>query len=107
MANSSLPTTAALVALGVSVAVAGYVWVEQRSGIGQRVSELREDAGVKSSELAALKARLDEVSSGRRLLDDDMDRLRERVTRETEALGELPGPRRAARADRRALRRRR
>lgn len=91
MANTSLPTTAALVALGVSVAVAGYVWVEQRSGIGQRVSELREDAGAKSSELAALKARLDEVSTGRRLLDDDMDRLRERVTRETEALGELPG----------------
>jgi uroporphyrin-III C-methyltransferase len=91
MASTSLPTTAALVALGVSVAVAGYVWVEQRSGIGQRVSELREDAGAKSSELAALKARLDEVSTGRRLLDDDMDRLRERVTRETEALGELPG----------------
>ena len=91
MVSSRLPTTAALVALGVSVAVAGYVWVEQRSGIGQRVSELREDAGIKSSELAALKARLDEVSTGRRLLDDDMDRLRERVTRETEALGELPG----------------
>jgi uroporphyrin-3 C-methyltransferase len=91
MANASLPTTAALVALGVSVAVAGYVWVEQRSGIGQRVAELREDAGVKNSELAALKARLDEVSTGRRLLDDDMDRLRDRVSRETEALGELPG----------------
>jgi uroporphyrin-3 C-methyltransferase len=91
MVSTSLPTTAALVALGVSVAVAGYVWVEQRSGIGQRVSELREDAGAKSSELAALKARLDEVSTGRRLLDDDMDRLRERVTQETEALGELPG----------------
>lgn len=91
MTSTSLPTTAALVALGVSVAVAGYVWVEQRSGIGQRVSELREDASARSSELAALKARLDEVSAGRRLLDDDMDRLRERVTRETEALGELPG----------------
>ncbi|MEQ1801081.1 MAG: uroporphyrinogen-III C-methyltransferase [Gammaproteobacteria bacterium] len=91
MATASISTTAALVALGVSVAVAGYVWVEQRSGIGQRVAELREDAGVRGSELAALKARLDEVSTGRRLLDDDMDRLRERVTRETEALGELPG----------------
>lgn len=91
MATSSISTTAALVALGVSVAVAGYVWVEQRSGIGQRVAELREDAGVRGSELAALKARLDEVSTGRRLLDDDMDRLRERVTRETEVLGELPG----------------
>lgn len=90
MTSSRLPTTAALVALGVSVAVAGYVWVEQRSGIGQRVSELRENAGATSSELAALRARLDEVSNGRRLLDDDMDRLRERVTRETESLGELP-----------------
>jgi uroporphyrin-3 C-methyltransferase len=91
MASSSLPTTTALVALGVSIAVAGYVWVDQRSGTGQRVSELREDAGVRNSELAALKARLDEVSNGRRLLDDDISRLRERVTRETEALGELPG----------------
>ena len=90
MATASLATTAALVALGVSVAVAGYVWVDQRSGIGQRVSELREDVGIKGSELAALKARLDEVSTGRRLLDDDMDRLRERVTRETASLGALP-----------------
>jgi uroporphyrin-3 C-methyltransferase len=90
MSTPSLPTTAALVALGVSVAVAGYVWVEQRSGIGQRVTELREDVSVKGSELAALKARLDEVSTGRRLLDDDMDRLRERMTRETESLGALP-----------------
>ena len=88
--SSRLPTTAALVALGVSVAVAGYVWMEQRSGIGQRVSELREDVSVKGSELAALKARLDEVSTSRRLLDDDMDRLRERVTQETESLGALP-----------------
>ncbi len=90
MSTSRLPTTVALVALGVSVAVAGYVWVEQRSGIGQQVSELREDVSVKGSELAALKARLDEASTSRRLLDDDMDRLRERVSRETEALGALP-----------------
>jgi hypothetical protein len=76
MATPSLPTTTALVALGVSIAVAGYVWVEQRSGIGQRVTELRDDANLRGSELAALKARLDEVSTGRRLLDDDMDRLR-------------------------------
>jgi len=90
MATPSLPTTTALVALGISLAVAGYVWIEQRSGIGQRVTELRDDASVRNSELAALKARLDEVSTGRRLLDDDMDRLRERVARETESLGELP-----------------
>jgi uroporphyrin-3 C-methyltransferase len=91
MANSSLTTTAALVALGVSVAVAGYVWVEQRSGIGRQVSGLREDVATKGSELAALKARLDEASTGRRLLDEDVDRLRERMTRETESLGQLPG----------------
>ena len=90
MSNTRLPTTAALVALCVSVAVAGYVWVEQRSGLGQRVSELNNDVSAKGSELAALKARLDEVASGRRQLDDDMDRLRERVTRESEALGALP-----------------
>lgn len=90
MSTSRLPTLAALLALGVSVAVAGYVWVEQRSGIGQQVSDLRDDVSAKGSELAALKARLDEVSNGRRLLDDDMDRLRERVTKETEALGALP-----------------
>ncbi len=90
-ASPRLAITAALVAVGISVAVAGYVWVEQRSGIGQRVAELKNDSSIKSSELAALKARLDEVSNGRRLLDDDMDRLRDRVNRETAALGELPG----------------
>ena len=90
-ASRNLSTTAALIALGVSVAVAGYVWVEQRSGVGQRVAELKEDAGARSSELAALKARLDEVANSRRMLDDDMDRLRERFARETETLSELPG----------------
>ncbi|MBN8279711.1 MAG: uroporphyrinogen-III C-methyltransferase [Gammaproteobacteria bacterium] len=90
-ASSRLPATAALLALGVSVAVAGYVWVEQRSGIAPRLTELRGDLDAKDSELAALKARLDEVAAGRRLLNDDLDRLRDRVTRETEALGELPG----------------
>ena len=90
-APNRLPATAALLALGISVAVAGYVWVEQRSGIGPRLSELRTELDAKDSELAALKARLDEVAAGRRLLTDDLDRLRDRVTRETEALGELPG----------------
>ncbi len=75
--SASLPTTAALLALGVSVAVAGYVWVEQRSGVGQQVAELRETGGIVGSEVAALKARV--------------DRLRERVALETGALAELPG----------------
>lgn len=90
MSDSRLPTTAALAALGVAIAVAGYVWVEQRTGVGPRLGELQNDIGVNSSELSALKARLDEISTGRRLLDDDMDRLRDRVTRETEALSALP-----------------
>jgi uroporphyrin-3 C-methyltransferase len=90
MATPSLPTTTALVALGVSIAVAGYVWIEQRTGMGQSITELRDDASVRGSEMVAFKARLDEISSGRRLLDDDMARLRERVARETEALGQLP-----------------
>jgi len=89
--SASLPTTAALLALGVSVAVAGYVWVEQRSGVGQQVAELRETGGIVGSEVAALKARVDDVAAGRRLLDEDLDRLRERVARETGALTELPG----------------
>lgn len=94
MAIPSLPTTAALVALGVSLAVAGYVWLEQRTGIGQNigqsVSELRETVGARDSELAALKARVDEVAGGRRVLDADLDRVRDSVVRQTEALGELP-----------------
>jgi uroporphyrin-III C-methyltransferase len=80
----------ALVALGVAVAVAGYVWVEQRSGLGQRVSEIRDQVGTSSSELAALSARLDDVTAGRQRLNDDLDGLTERVARETEALGVLP-----------------
>jgi uroporphyrin-3 C-methyltransferase len=42
------------------------------------------------SELDALKARVDEISAGRRLLDDDVERLRERVARDTETFTELP-----------------
>lgn len=90
MSNPRLPTTVALTALGVSLAVAGYVWVEQRSGIGREVAELRGESNVKGSELSALKARVDEISTGRRLLDADIDRLRDRVTQETEALSTLP-----------------
>ena len=40
--------------------------------------------------LAALKARVDEFSAGRRRQDEDIDRLAERISQETEALGTLP-----------------
>jgi uroporphyrin-3 C-methyltransferase len=91
MANVSLPTITGFVALAVALGAAGFVWLDQRAGTGQQVAELSADLGVKGSELTALKARLDEVTAGRRLLDADMDRLRDRVARESEALGELPG----------------
>jgi uroporphyrin-3 C-methyltransferase len=90
MVKPSLAATTAIVALGISLAVAGYVWLEQRSGTGQRIAELRDDADIRASELAALKLRLDDLAAGRRSLDEDMDRLRQRVAREAEALGELP-----------------
>lgn len=91
MANPTFATATAVVALGVSIAVAGYVWVEKQSGIGLTVADLSEDAGVRDSELSALKARIEEVAAGRRLLGEDMDRLRERVARDSEALEVLPG----------------
>lgn len=89
-ATSAWPSILALVALGVAVAVAVYVWVEQRSGLGQRVAELREQVATGGSELAALNARLDDVTASRRRLDEELERLTERVARETESLGVLP-----------------
>jgi uroporphyrin-3 C-methyltransferase len=80
----------ALLALGIAVAVAGYVWTTQRSGVGPQVAELQKAASVRTSEFAALQARVDEFSAGRRRLDEDMDRLAERLSQETEALGTLP-----------------
>ncbi len=82
--------TVSLVALAVAVAVAGYVWVEQRSGLGQRVVELRSDLNERNSQLAAMGARLDEFGASRRRLDDDLDRLQDRVARETESIAALP-----------------
>jgi uroporphyrin-3 C-methyltransferase len=82
---------ASLVALGVAIAVAGYVWVEQRSGVGQRVTALSAELSARGSELAALTARIDEYSASRRRLDDDLERLQERVARDTEALATVPG----------------
>lgn len=80
----------ALLALAIAVAVAVYVWIGQRSGVGPQLVELQKEASVRNSELAALKARVDEFSAGRRRQDEDMDRLAERISQETEALGALP-----------------
>ena len=80
----------ALLALSIAVAMAVYVWIGQRSGVGPQLAELQKEASVRTSELAALKARVDEFSAGRRRQDEDMDRLAERISQETEALGTLP-----------------
>jgi uroporphyrin-3 C-methyltransferase len=78
------------VALGVAIAVAGFVWVEQRTGVGPRVAALAADVDARSSELAALAARLDDYAATRRRVDDDLERLQERVARDTDALATLP-----------------
>ena len=49
----------ALLALGIAVAMAVYVWIGQRSGVGPQLAELQKEASVRTSELAALKARVD------------------------------------------------
>lgn len=82
--------TVALAAFGIAVMVAAYVWVEERSGTGQRIVELRESLNTRSSEVAALGARLDELAGSRRRIDDDLDRLSDRLTRETGELSGLP-----------------
>jgi len=80
----------ALLALSIAVAVAVYVWIGQRQGFGPQLAELQKEASVRTSEFAALKARVDEFSAGRRRQDEDIDRLAERISQETEALGTLP-----------------
>lgn len=91
MANATpFTTTLSLVAMGVAVAVAGYVWYQQRVGVGQSVAALRDDVRVKSSELAAINARLNDLAGGRQQLDDDLNELADRVARETETLAILP-----------------
>lgn len=88
--KNNLALSAAVIALGIAVMVAGYVWFEQRSGVGLQVAELQKEASIRSSELAAIKARVDELGAGRRRLDEDIDRLADRISQETEALGTLP-----------------
>lgn len=80
----------ALLALCIAVAAIAWVWVAQGSGIGAQVEELRKEASVRNSELAAIRARVEEYSASRRRLDEDIDRLADRISQETEALGTLP-----------------
>ena len=88
--KNSLAIGVALLALAVAVAAAGYLWIEQRSGLGPQLAELQKEASTRNSELAALRARVEDFSAGRRRLDEDIDRLAERISQETEALGTLP-----------------
>ncbi len=90
MTTSRFSIFSALIALCASAAAAGYVWYELRSGLGQEMTTLRDDSGVRSSELAALRARVDEISNGRRTVDAELDQLRNRIAEETAALGNLP-----------------
>lgn len=90
MTTSRFSIFSALLALCASAAAAGYVWYELRSGLGQEMTTLRDDSGVRSSELAALRARVDEISNGRRTVDAELDQLRNRIAEETAALGNLP-----------------
>ena len=80
----------ALLALCIAAATLVYVWIGQRPASGAQLAQLQEQASVGDSELAALRARVEEFGTGRRRLDEDMDRLAERVSQETEALGTLP-----------------
>lgn len=90
-ARNLWPVTVALVALGIAVAVAGYVWMEQRAGMDQRLVDLRREFSGGSSQLDALGARLDEAAAARKRLADDLERLSERVVRETDQASTVPG----------------
>jgi uroporphyrin-3 C-methyltransferase len=84
-------TLLALVALGVAGAAAGYVWLqEQRGGASQGLKALEAEVQSRNSELAALAARVDEMAAARRRLDSDLDRLADRMDRDTESLAALP-----------------
>jgi uroporphyrin-3 C-methyltransferase len=83
-------TSIALLALCIAGATLAWVWVGQRSGSGTQLTELRDQARISNSELALLRARVEELGTGRRRLDEDMDRLTERINQDSEALGALP-----------------
>lgn len=90
MANARFSTFIALVALAGSAAAAGYVWYGLRSGLDRQVGTLRTEAGVSSSELAALGARVDEIANSRRILDAQLKQLQGQIADESDALGNLP-----------------
>lgn len=83
-------TSIALLALCIAGAAFAWVWIGQRSGSGAQLTELRDQARISDSELALLRARVEELSAGRRRLDEDLDRLAERISQDSEALGALP-----------------
>jgi len=83
-------TGIAMLALCIAGAALAYVWISQRAGTGAQLAELRDQARVSDSELGVLRARVEELGAGRRRLDEDMDRLAERINEEAEALGALP-----------------
>lgn len=87
---SAWPATLALVALGVALAVALFVWQERRTAPTDDVAGLRTSLGGQSSQLDALRARVEEVAAGRRRLEEELARLDERVSQEAEATSTLP-----------------
>jgi uroporphyrin-3 C-methyltransferase len=88
--RQGLAISIALLALCITAATLAYVWIGQRPGSGAQLDELREQARISNSELAALRARVDDFSAGRRRADEEIDRLAEQISQETEALGTLP-----------------
>jgi uroporphyrin-3 C-methyltransferase len=80
----------ALLALCVAVASLAWVWIGQRTGSATQLDELRKQASLGESELAALRARVDELGAGRRRMDEELERLAGQLSQDSEALGTLP-----------------
>lgn len=87
---SAWPSILAGLALCVAAGVGVYVWIQQRSDLGRQVAELNARMATGGSEVAALTARLDDATASRRRMDEELERLSERVAREAESLGTLP-----------------
>jgi uroporphyrin-3 C-methyltransferase len=82
---------AAILALLLAAAALTGLWLDRRQGMSPELTELREQLTARASATDALGARLDEISAARRRLDDDIDRLNDRLSRDTESLSTLPG----------------
>jgi uroporphyrin-3 C-methyltransferase len=80
----------ALLALCIAVSALAYAWIGQRAGGPTQLDELRKQASLGNSELAALRARVDELGTGRRRVEEEMERLAEQLSQDSEALGALP-----------------